>query len=74
MKVSELAIKLNKTRKTIWNYMDKGILRYHQDVKRGGRYFVWNEVLEDLGILPAVLDIVGFVAFVQINGASKKGA
>ena len=50
MKVSELAIKLNKTRKTIWNYMDKGILRYHQDVKRGGRYFVWNEVLEDLGM------------------------
>jgi predicted site-specific integrase-resolvase len=54
MKVSQLAKKINKTRKTIWNYMDKGILRYHQDVKHGSRYFIWNEVLEDLGMKPTI--------------------
>lgn len=56
MKVSELAKKLNKTRMTIWTYMKNGTLRFHQDTPRGNRYFVWEEVLEDLGIQKASKD------------------
>ena len=50
MKVSELAKRLNKTSMTIWNYMKSGKLRYHQDFPRANRYFLWEEVLEDIGI------------------------
>lgn len=50
LKVSQLAKKLNKTTITIWNYMKSGKLRYHQDFKGSNRYFLWDEVLEDMGI------------------------
>lgn len=50
LKVSEIAKKLNKTTMTIWNYMKSGKLRYHQNFPKSNRYFLWNEVLEDLGI------------------------
>lgn len=49
LKISELAKKLNKTQRTIWNYMYENKIRFYQDVKHGTHYFIWNEVLEDLG-------------------------
>lgn len=36
------------TSRTIWNWMDKEELRYHQKDKGKNRYFVWKEVVEDL--------------------------
>ena len=30
--------------------MKSGRIRFHQDFKKAGRYFFWNEVLEDLGL------------------------
>ena len=50
LKVSQIAERLNKTRMTIWNYMNSGKLRFHQDFPNSNRYMYWNEVLEDLGI------------------------
>lgn len=71
LKVSQLAKRLGKTQKTIWNYMDDGKLRYHQDFQRSSRYFYWKEVLEDLGIETPKAEKIN-VIYCRVSTQSQK--
>jgi len=71
MKIAEIAKKLNKSKMTIWNYMNAGKLRYYQDVPRGNRYMVWNEVLEDLGLTVKQKDKIT-VAYCRVSTVAQK--
>ena len=71
LRISQLSKKLNVTRQTLWNYMNQGKLRYHQNKKGGNRYFIWNEVLQDLSILPKDNEKIT-IAYCRVSTQSQK--